>query len=572
MKVSPREKAEQAPAARRPIAAATRKPIAAATRAIGAARRPIAAAKRPIAAALTRHWLFAAVLVPAIALRAIAMLGFRWALWFNDSYQYVQDAVGSFRPDQTRPSGYSIYLRALEPFHNYAVVTISQHVMGVGIGVMMYALLRHRFNIRPWIATLAAVPALYDAYQIQLEHLLMADTLFAFLVMAAITIVMWRRKPALAHVAVAGLLVGLGAITRSIGLPLLAILAVYLLIQRVGLRVITAGVIACAMPVGGYIVWFHEWYHDYAMTQSTGIFLYARVMAFADCHRFGLPPDEKALCTTTSPQHRLLPQMYIWGLDAPLRRFQPPEFSPLTNKLAKDFATQAIKAQPLDYARVVWDDTWRAFAWKRKVFPDPITYGEYVFASASGGPARKPGTGHGFGRHFVLPAYANGSGFTHVVEPYAGVMRFYQKYVFVPGMIFGLLLATGLCGMALAWRRLGGEIPLPWALAIAMIMIPAATAEFDYRYVLPAVPLACLATAMVFGAGNPVGERLASRRARGTPLAATARPRIPPDGTSPHPDGASPHPDGASPHPDGASPRQNGERLVAERPGMTRRP
>ena len=118
---------------------------------------------------------------------------------------------------------------------------------------------------------------------------------------------------------------------------------------------------------------------------------------------------------------------------------------------------------------------------------------------------------------------------------------------------------------ALAWRRLGGEIPLPWALAIAMIMIPAATAEFDYRYVLPAVPLACLATAMVFGAGNPVGERLASRRARGTPLAATARPRIPPDG-------ASPHPDGASPHPDGASPRQNGERLVAERPGMTRRP
>ena len=131
-------------------------------------------------------------------------------------------------------------------------------------------------------------------------------------------------------------------------------------------------------------------------------------------------------------------------------------------------------------------------------------------------PRREPATGHGFGTRFSVPRYADGSGITHVVSPYAGIMRVYQKYVFLPGTILGVLLAIGLGGMVVAWRRLGGEILLPWAVAVAMIVLPAATAEFDYRYLLPAVPFACLATAMVFGAGNPVGDRLAARRARRT--------------------------------------------------------
>ena len=287
-----------------------------------------------------------------------------------------------------------------------------------------------------------------------------------------------------------------------------------MLIRRAGVRVVAAAIVACAVPVAGYMLWFNAWYNQFAMTQSTGVFLYARVMVFADCRKFALPVDEKALCTSAPPSHRLLTQDYIWDQDAPLRRFPPPEFSPLTNLLAKGFATRAIETQPLDYARVVWDDSWRSFDWKRKVFPDPVTYGEYVFASASGGPAQEPATGHGFGTRFSVPRYADGSGITHVVSPYAGIMRVYQKYVFLPGTILGVLLAIGLGGMVVAWRRLGGEILLPWAVAVAMIVLPAATAEFDYRYLLPVVPFACLATAMMFGAGNPVGDRLAVRRAR----------------------------------------------------------
>jgi hypothetical protein len=474
---------------------------------------PDPAATRPIAALLARHWLFVLVLVPAIVLRTLAMLGFRWALWFNDSYQYVEVATGSLRPDPTRPSGYAIFLRILEPLHSFAAATSLQHLMGIGMGVMIYALLRHRFAVPAPIATLAAVPALFDAYQIQLEHLIMADTPFAFLLTAAVTIVMWNRQPGGWQMAAAGLLLGIAAVTRSIGLPLLAIIAGYLLISRVRLRVIAACVLASLLPVGGYVLWFHDLYHEYALTQSTGVFLYSRVMAFADCTKFTPPPDEMALCTTTPQAKRMVSQLYIWSRDAPLRRYPPPEFSPLTNKLAKDFSMRAIKAQPLSYARVTWDDTWRAFAWKRTIFPDPVTYDEYQFASASRGPARYPATGQGYGSPFP-DRYTNGGAATRVVEPYAGIMRAYQKYFFVPGTILGVLLAIGLGGMALAWRRLGGEILLPWSIALALIVVPAATVEFDYRYTLPAVPFASLATAIVFGAGNPVGERLAARRDR----------------------------------------------------------
>jgi hypothetical protein len=83
--------------------------------------------------------------------------------------------------------------------------------------------------------------------------------------------------------------------------------------------------------------------------------------------------------------------------------------------------------------------------------------------------------------------------------------------------VYGLILLAGLGGMVLAWRRLGGEALLPWTISLALIVIPAATAEFDYRYVLVAVPFACLAAALAFSpgtAGGALAGRLAGRKRR----------------------------------------------------------
>jgi hypothetical protein len=104
-----------------------------------------------------------------------------------------------------------------------------------------------------------------------------------------------------------------------------------------------------------------------------------------------------------------------------------------------------------------------------------------------------------------------------VVAPFANVIRGYQRYVWLPGSVYGLILLAGLGGMVLAWRRIGGEALLPWTISLALIVIPAATAEFDYRYVLVAVPFACLAAAMAFSpgtAGGDLARRLGKRRQR----------------------------------------------------------
>ena len=122
-------------------------------------------------------------------------------------------------------------------------------------------------------------------------------------------------------------------------------------------------------------------------------------------------------------------------------------------------------------------------------------------------------------------AYVHGNPLTQVVAPFANIIRGYQRYVWLPGTVYGLILLAGLGGLVLAWRRLGGEALLPWTISFALIVIPAATAEFDYRYVLPAVPFACLAAVIAFSRGTAGGDlvrRLAGREQRNAEVADVA--------------------------------------------------
>jgi hypothetical protein len=214
-----------------------------------------------------------------------------------------------------------------------------------------------------------------------------------------------------------------------------------------------------------------------------------------------VPANELMLCTTVPPGKRPIAQAYIWTSATPLDYFPPSKFAPGTNALAEDFAIRAIEAQPLDYAQAVWGDTWRVFGWQRQVFPQAATYDEYLFLP-QGLPIPSWDNANLGQYHSYASAYVQGNPQTQVVNPFAVIIRDYQKYVWLPGTVYGLILLAGLGGMVLAWRRLGGEALLPWAISLALIVIPAATAEFDYRYVLPAVPFACLAAVMAFSPGT----------------------------------------------------------------------
>ena len=465
-----------------------------------------------IRALISGNRLFVLVLIPAVALRADAELGYQWQSWFNDSFQYMGDVIG-LHPDVTRPAGYAIFLKILEPLHSYATVTILQHLMGVSVGVMVYALARHRFGVPAWIASLAAVPVLYDGFQIQLEHLILSDVPFEFLLALATTLLLWDSKPSWQRCTLIGLILGVSATVRSVGLPFLAVFAVYIIIKRIGWRAVAGTIVACLAPVLLYCTWFYAVYGQFAMTDSTGIFLYSRTMAFAECSKMHLPTDELSLCTTTPPDKRPMSQSYIWSNFSPLDRFPPSKFSPLPNQLAEDFAKRAIIAQPLSYAQIVAYDTIRVFEWRRYVFPNAATYNEYLFGYRSL-PIPPWARGHVGSYNSDVAYYVRGNPLTDVVEPFARVIRVWQRYVWLPGSVYGAILAVGLGGMVLAWRRLGGEAALPWVISVALIVEPAATAEFDYRYVLPAVPFACLAAAMAFGRDTAARNWLDARRSR----------------------------------------------------------
>ena len=151
----------------------------------------------PRLARLTRpavtHWQFTIVLAAAVVIRIIVILGYPPILWFNDSYNYVYDAV-SHVPDVVRPNGYPFFIDLLLPLHSAYPLAILQAAMGVAMGVLIYALLRRR-GLPWWGATLAALPVLFDSYQLHLEHMVTADTLFIFLGIVAIVILCWNDRP-----------------------------------------------------------------------------------------------------------------------------------------------------------------------------------------------------------------------------------------------------------------------------------------------------------------------------------------------------------------------------------------
>src|SRR5260221_6514816 len=173
--------------------------------------------------------LLAAVLVPALLIRVDAELGYRWWVYFNDSFHYISTAATGVT-DPVRVSGYGIFLRALRPLHSFALVTILQHVMGLLVPVMIYALAKKRFGAPAWLAVALTLPVLYDGFEIQLEHQILSDMMFLFIAMVAVTVLLWAPQPSWWRCGLAALLIGLSAIVRSTGLPLIPVFAVYLVI------------------------------------------------------------------------------------------------------------------------------------------------------------------------------------------------------------------------------------------------------------------------------------------------------------------------------------------------------
>ncbi len=433
-----------------------------------------------------RHWPFGSVLALAVMLRAVVSLAYRPVDWFNDSYSYVTAAV-TLVPETIRPSGYALLLAALQPLHSFAAVALAQHLLGLATGVLVYAVLRAR-GVRAWLATLAAVPVLFDAYELQLEHLVMADTLFMLLITAALVLLCLRNQPGWIAAAAAGLLLGASAIVRTDGRPLLVVAVACLIVRRTGWRPVTALVVAGLLPVAAYMGWFHHTRGQYALTDGDGAFLYSRVMAFADCAKMNPPARLRPLCDNRPPSRRPVSADYIWQPN-PLSRVNANPWAAGPSKLGSDFVSLAVRKQPADYLWVTMKDVGRTFAWSRSTsFPDPATARQYQFVTAV---RPLPGWVPVGDLHMYQP----GRLATRVTRPYASFLGGYQRYLYFRGPLLALTLLIG-AAWVVTGRRRGAPGLLPWCAAVALIATPPATAGFTYRYVLAAVPCACIAAGL----------------------------------------------------------------------------
>ena len=392
--------------------------------------------------------------------------------------------------------------------------------MGLAVAVMIYLLARRSGVSKRWSAV-ATLPVLLDGFEIEDEHMVMAEALFTFLVMAAVLLILWRSRVPWFVALLAGLLAGYAVDVRSEGLPVLVLFPAFLLLRglaalgwrdwtgRKVLRALQACVpalamaVGCAVPVVAYAAWFHSWTGNYDLTRSDGFYLWGRVSSFAECSVIKPPADELKICPSGPPSSRTAPGDYIWH--APMvHDIAGGPVSAANNKLLRDFALRAVEAQPLGYLHAVLSGVALSVEWPRKPYPDPGTVSYYYFHLK---PQTVPAN------HSWIPggtAYADAGQYGHatpsrVVEPFAVLIAGYERVFYTYGPLFGLIMVLGLGGVVRSQRRplrlirsrRAGSM-LPWVTAVVLLVFPIAVADFDYRYLLPVLPFACLAAGLAF--------------------------------------------------------------------------
>jgi hypothetical protein len=452
--------------------------------------------------ACRNHALFCVALLVAAGVRFVVVLGYPPALWFSDSLPYVQ-AVEPLSPSPVRPAGYSFFLAMLASFHSIWVVTVAQAGMGLTTATAVYVVLR-RYKLSGAAATLAAAPVLFSAYEIQLEHFVLSDTLFGLLVTLAVVIMLWRPVPPILVCAFTGLILAWAILDREQGILLPVVFCLYLcalLARQVRIRAILVRVVvmcvAVVVPVLGYARWFEQSHDSFALTSSTGVFLYSRVSTFASCSVIKPPADERWLCISKSPGERPDPNFYAWAAKSPIN-LRPPggwAFDSRANSLATNFAIRAIKAQPISYLAAVWLSTTENFELQSKGNAAWLSERRYRFPATTPPPLRALARANR-----ELPDYASGYKYndhrdpsTRLVQPFARWIGVYQRFVILPGLVLALIALTGLIGVGTAWRRFGGPALLPWLTGAVLILTPAATTDYGARYLIASIPAFCIA-------------------------------------------------------------------------------
>ena len=438
-----------------------------------------------------------------------------------DSLVYIEMADNGLFTDPVKPAGYSLFLRILHAVSDQISWTIAiQHLLGLATALILYATVR-RVGAPLWAALVSGAAVLFSLDQIYLEHSLLSEAPFTFLVVCSLYCCVRalaepgeaepegrRFDSRLGWIAAAGLLLGASSWFRTVAAPMAIFLALWFVFAIPGgwqarlARGALAGVAAAAMVLAYFVA--HDQSRGYfGFTDGAGRVLQGRVAPFADCSRFDPPEGGEALCEETPPDERNGPDFYIFDGASPAWQ----AFGPLPggDAIAGEFAKRAILAQPIEYIRAVLSDTTRHFIpyydGGRPYFGTP-----YEFFGIDRVDGNEPAV-----EAKIDSYYSSGP---LVVRALATTLGDLQNILRVHQIV--LLQALILAAVAIAFSR-GREraaLALLLGAGFLLLAVGSVTATYNARYAMPAGP--------IFVAAGVIGLAVLLRRYSERPRAATS--------------------------------------------------
>jgi len=428
--------------------------------------------------ALRTHPALGSVLLGAALVRLAALIAYRPALFYSDSWGYLKMArapqLVAIAP--TRPSGYPLALRLFSlDEHSLAALVVVQHVAGLAVGALVYVVTR-RLGTERWLAVAGAAVVSLDASAIALEQHVLAEALYTLLLLASLSLVLGRLSARLA--AASGLLLAGAAVMRPVALFAVPVWLLFVVLRRPGGRAVLTGACAVLGPLAAYAVLLGALTGTYGLTQADGWFLYARVGQIVDCRGVNVAPPARSLCVAGSPSQG--PAYFLFDHASPARR----AFGGISgnahrqahsNALLRRFVVDVIVAHPVAYARLASADLVRFFspgasagAQEDATVRLPRTVG----LSPDDRRERR-----GLPMAWTPHAYAP-----------ARLLNSYGRLMHVPSLLMALMVALSLLALALARQRRLAIVLLSGS-ALAMLAGSAATAGYAARYEIPVIPL-----------------------------------------------------------------------------------
>jgi hypothetical protein len=475
-------------------------------------------------ATVRRHWLVSALLAAGLVLRLLSQIAYQPAIIYVDTLKYLYGASPG-----ADPLGYRWLLKAVLSVGGLGTVALVQHLLGLAMAVALYLVLQRR-GVSRWLAALAVAPVLLDAYQVQIEEMIMPDIWFEALLVAGLVVLLWRTTVSPWFAVTAGLIFSVSAIFHQLGEILFVPAVVYLLVCRGGWRraigTSAALTAAFALPILVYCTVSQVTTGNFWLAHGQGVT--GRMAAAADCATLRLPAEVRLLCPDPAAQTQG-PDRLEHSSASPLFATVLPPGTTITQRYAliSQLTTAVEHQQPLRAVGSYLEDSVRLFGATRQdtIGVEPLsrwqfqtqfpTYPQWVtlgprnvimigLQRAAFGP---------FHYYRLDDAYGNRA---HVDRPVAGFLRAYQlDGGYTPGPLYLAFVLAGLAGSVLVLaRRRGSDGERSHGLALACLLFTATAAtvllapdvfEFSWRYQLPAI--VTLPAAGVLGVAAWLGRR-----------------------------------------------------------------